>query len=265
MSSPIMTAPAAGSVQLRNVSKAYLGRRDIIQAVEDVSLSIRPGEVVSLVGPSGCGKSTLLKIVGGLVPFGGDLSINEERLSGGPHPDVGFMFQSPVLFPWRTVLSNVLLPARIRGQVTDDVRERARELLDMVGISEFEGVLPRELSGGMQQRVALCRTLLNDPHILLLDEPFASLDEFTRERLNLELLEIQARSRKTVVFVTHNVVEATFMSDRVFVMTPRPGRIKGEIAIDLPRPRATAVMKQPEFTDRVFAIRELLGLDEVAS
>lgn len=254
------TSRSRGRLSLAEVSKTYVSRTGNYEALVETSLIIEPGEVVSVVGPSGCGKSTLLKIIAGLLPFSGEILIDEEPISG-PHHDIGFMFQSAVLFPWRTVLDNVLLPARLRRDKDPATEERARKLLHLVGLDKVALALPKELSGGMQQRAALCRVLLNDPHILLLDEPFASLDEFTRERLNLELMSIQESTGKTVVFVTHNVIEAVFLSGRVVVMSKGPGRVKGIVPIDLPRPRTTSVMRTPAFTDYVFEVRELLGLD----
>jgi NitT/TauT family transport system ATP-binding protein len=256
----LTTSSSRGRLLLAEVSKTYVSRTGNYEALQETSLVIEPGEVVSVVGPSGCGKSTLLKIIAGLIPFSGEILIDEEPISG-PHHDIGFMFQSAVLFPWRTVLDNVLLPARLRRDKDPATAERARKLLDLVGLDKMALALPNELSGGMQQRAALCRVLLNDPHILLLDEPFASLDEFTRERLNLELMSIQESTGKTVVFVTHNVIEAVFLSDRVAVMSKGPGRVKGIVPIYLPRPRTTSVMRTPVFTDYVFEVRELLGLD----
>jgi len=249
-----------GRLLLADVSKTYVSRTGNYEALQETSLIIEPGEVISVVGPSGCGKSTLLKIIAGLIPFSGEIRIDDEPISG-PHHDIGFMFQSAVLFPWRTVLDNVLLPARLRRDKDPGTEERARKLLHLVGLDKVASALPKELSGGMQQRAALCRVLLNDPHILLLDEPFASLDEFTRERLNLELMSIQESTGKTVVFVTHNVIEAVFLSDRVAVMSRGPGRVKGIVPIDLPRPRTTSVMRTSAFTDYVFEVREILGLD----
>jgi NitT/TauT family transport system ATP-binding protein len=249
-----------GRLLLRKVSKTYVSRTGNYEALQETSLVIEPGEVMTVVGPSGCGKSTLLKIIAGLIPFSGEIHIDEEPISG-PHHDIGFMFQSAVLFPWRTVLDNVLLPARLRRDNDPATEERARKLLHLVGLHKVASAFPNELSGGMQQRAALCRVLLNDPHILLLDEPFASLDEFTRERLNLELMSIQESTLKTVVFVTHNVIEAVFLSDRVAVMSQGPGRLKGIVPINLPRPRTTSVMRTPAFTDHVFEVRELLGIE----
>jgi NitT/TauT family transport system ATP-binding protein len=252
-----------GSLSLRAISKHYRSNGSTVEAVRDASFEIRSGEVLSLLGPSGCGKSTILKIVAGLLPYEGEVRVDGEPING-PHPDVGVMFQSPVLFPWKTVRNNVLLPARMRHRITGENRERADYLLSLVGIDEFGDSLPKALSGGMQQRAALCRTLLMDPRILLLDEPFGALDELTRERLNLELLTLQEQLNKTIMMITHSITESVFMSDRVLVMSSRPGRIVGEVKVDLPRPRTTAMMKTQEFADTSFELRTQLGLEKSA-
>ncbi len=256
----LTTSGSGGHLLIDKVAKTYVSKTGTYQALAELSLTVNPGEVMSLVGPSGCGKSTLLKMIAGLTSFSGEILIDGAPITG-PHHDIGFMFQSAVLFPWRTVLDNVLLPARLRRDRDPATEERARRLLHLVGLDQVASALPNELSGGMQQRAALCRVLLTDPHILLLDEPFASLDEFTRERLNLELMAIQEATHKTVVFVTHNVIEAVFLSDRVAVISKGPGKLNGVVSIDLDRPRTTAVMRTPRFTDLVFEVRELLGLD----
>jgi NitT/TauT family transport system ATP-binding protein len=259
----IETGSELGSLSLRGISKKYLSNGSTIEAVRDASFEISSGEVVSLLGPSGCGKSTILKIVAGLLPYEGEVHVDGQRING-PHPDVGVMFQSPVLFPWKTVRNNVLLPARMRNRLTGVNRERAEYLLELVGIEEFGDALPKALSGGMQQRAALCRTLLMDPRILLLDEPFGALDELTRERLNLELLTLQEQLSKTILMITHSITESVFMSDRVLVMSSRPGRIVGEVKVDLPRPRTTAMMKSEEFADVSYELRTHLGLEKSA-
>jgi NitT/TauT family transport system ATP-binding protein len=255
------TSSELGSLSLRGISKKYRSNGSVVEAVRDASFEIHSGEVVSLLGPSGCGKSTILKIVAGLLPYEGEVHVDGQGLNG-PHPDIGVMFQSPVLFPWKTVRDNVLLPARMRNRITGENRERAEYLLKLVGIEEFGDALPKALSGGMQQRAALCRTLLMDPRILLLDEPFGALDELTRERLNLELLTLQEKLHKTILMITHSITESVFMSDRVLVMSSRPGRIVGEVKVDLPRPRTTAMMKTQEFADASFQLRTHLGLEK---
>jgi len=258
------TEHETGRITLRDVRKTFTQRRGTrpVEAVRSVSVDIRPGEFVSLVGPSGCGKSTLLKMVAGLLqPSAGEISIDGLPVKD-PRRSVGMMFQTPELFPWRTVLKNVLLPIEIFKHDRAFHHERALRLLEMVGLQSFHTALPRELSGGMQQRVALCRVLVSDPSVVLMDEPFGALDEFSRERLNVELLRIWEDTRKTIVFVTHNISEAVFLSDRVVVMGAHPGRVLS--VIDAPlgreRPRTPQDMRSREFTDCVFEVRGLLGL-----
>ena len=252
-----------GRLEIEHLSKTYFPARRSqppVVALDDVSVDVRPGEFISLVGPSGCGKSTILNILGGLL----DASDGQCRLDGSPitkpSKEIGMMFQSPVLFPWRTILNNVLLPVDIRRQGRKNYRSRALELLDRVGLSEFSGSYPNELSGGMQQRAALARLLLEDSQIMLLDEPFGALDEFTREAMNIDLLRLWSGSGKTIMFVTHNIQEAVFLSDRVAVMTPRPGQLAMMLDVTLPRPREITMMKSPEFQDLVFEVRQLLGV-----
>lgn len=257
------TESGPGRVEARNVSMTFETRRatGLVEALADVTVSIEPGEFVSLVGPSGCGKSTMLKIMAGLLqPTQGEIIIDGVPVKR-PRRSVGIMFQTPELFPWRNVLENVLLPIDIFGHDRDYHAERARQLLRMVGLSAFEKAYPRELSGGMQQRTALSRVLVADPAIILMDEPFGALDEFTRERLNLELLRIWEEARKTVVFVTHNIGEAVFLSDRVVVMDTAPGRVDGTVTVPLARPRTVQDMKDPAYTNCIFEIREYLGVE----
>ncbi|MGH9245266.1 MAG: ABC transporter ATP-binding protein, partial [Acidimicrobiales bacterium] len=210
-----------GSVLVDSVSMSFSRSRGrkVFDALYDVSLSIAAGEFVALVGPSGCGKSTLLKVAAGLLtPTRGSVTISDAPVVG-PRRSVGIMFQLPQLFPWRTVLSNILLPVDVFGRSRKDYEGRARELLRAVGLDEqFATAYPKELSGGMQQRVALCRVLIADPEIILMDEPFAAVDELTRERLDSQLLDVWSTSQKTVLFVTHNIAEAAFLADRVVVM-----------------------------------------------
>ena len=247
-------------VSVRNLQKVYPTAGQPLVALQDINLDVRQGEFLSLVGPSGCGKSTLLNIVGGLL----DKSAGEVRFSGqeqsGPRREIGMMFQTAVLFAWRTVLDNVLLPIELFGWDRARYRQRALEILELVGLKGFERAYPGQLSGGMQQRVSLSRVLVYDPDVLLLDEPFGALDEFTRETMNLELLRLWSGSGKTILFVTHNINEAVFLSDRVVVMTPRPGRIARVVEIDLPRPRQREQLMLPQFSEKVFEIRELLGV-----
>jgi NitT/TauT family transport system ATP-binding protein len=253
-----------GRIDVEDVHKVFTPRRGgtAIEALRGVEIGIRPGEFVSLVGPSGCGKSTLLKMIAGLLePSSGRIAIDGVAVKD-PRRSVGMMFQTPELFPWRTVLKNVLLPIEIFRHEREYHRKRALDLLRMVGLDEFQSALPRELSGGMQQRVALCRVLVSDPSVVLMDEPFGALDEFSRERLNVELLRIWDDARKTIVFVTHNINEAVFLSDRVVVMGTSPGRVLSVVDVPLgrTRPRTQQMMRQPEFTDCVFEVRGLLGL-----
>jgi len=253
-----------GRIEIEHVSKTFTPRRgtEAIEALRDMSVDIRPGEFVSLVGPSGCGKSTLLKMVAGLVaPSSGRIAIDGLEVRA-PRRSVGMMFQTPELFPWRTVLKNVLLPIEIARHDKEFHRKRALELLELVGLQEFHAALPRELSGGMQQRVALCRVLATDPSVVLMDEPFGALDEFSRERLNVELLRIWDATRKTIIFVTHNINEAVFLSDRVVVMGTRPGRMLSVVDVPLgrERPRTQQTIRDPAFSDTVFEVRGLLGL-----
>ncbi len=224
-----------------------------VEALAGISLSVGTGEFVSLVGPSGCGKSTLLRIVAGLRPA----SEGAVRVGGNivraPIADVGMVFQAPILLKWRSIVQNVLLPAELAGKEPRTLRARAVQLLDMAGLKGFGNKLPRELSGGMQQRAALCRALLLDPPLLLMDEPFGALDAMTRDDMALELLRIWGerdlarQARKTVLFVTHSIAEAVFLSDRVVVMSPRPGRIVADLRIDLPRPRTVELRASEAF------------------
>ncbi|MEZ4597958.1 MAG: ABC transporter ATP-binding protein [Chloroflexota bacterium] len=232
------------------------------QVLQDVSLAIRDGSFVSLLGPSGCGKSTLLKILGGLLePTAGDV-----RVAGRPapeavrHREVGIVFQQPVLLPWKTALKNAaFLRELIDGRSgRANATARAQELLDLVGLSHAAGRLPSELSGGMAQRVAIARALALDPKILLMDEPFGALDEITRTRMNLSLLDIWSRMQKTVLFVTHSIAEAIFLSDEVFVMEAHPGRIRERLVIDLPRPRTADTPDDPRFNEMASHLRHLL-------
>ncbi len=230
--------PGGPLISLRGVHKTYRSRQGGgIVAVQDVDLDIRDKEFVTLVGPSGCGKSTLLMMVSGLIlPSDGAIEFDGTVVKA-PHPDVSLMFQNAVLMPWRTVLQNVLLPIEILRRDVAAYREQAMALLALMGLQGFEQATPRELSGGMQQRAALCRALIHNPRVLLMDEPFAALDALTREELGLELLRLWGEHQKTVLFVTHSIPEAVLLADRVVAMTPRPGRIVEVIPVNLPRPR----------------------------
>jgi NitT/TauT family transport system ATP-binding protein len=242
-------------IAVERLSKVYQTGREPVVALEDIDFRVGEGQFVAIVGPSGCGKSTLLKILAGLIPA----SAGEARLQGtrieGPRRDIGVVFQSPVLFPWRTVLGNALLPVDVQRLGRDKLRSRAMDLLTLVGLQGFEERYPWELSGGMQQRVAMVRALVHDPAILLMDEPFGALDAMTREQMNVELQRIWLERRKTVLFITHSIPEAAFLADRVLVMTARPGRLMDDVAIDLPRPRGLEVMTTPGFGTYVNRIR----------
>ncbi|MBI4247557.1 MAG: ABC transporter ATP-binding protein [Candidatus Rokubacteria bacterium] len=248
------------TLTVSKVQKVYRSNGGAVHALDDISFTVQAGEFVTLVGPSGCGKSTLLKITGGLVErTAGEVVFKGEPVLG-PRRDVGIMFQTPVLFDWRTTLENVLLPTEILGLDPIESRQRARATLGMVGLQGFEDAYPSQLSGGMQQRASLSRALVYEPDLLLMDEPFGALDEFTRERLNLEIQRIWMQQRKTILFVTHNIAEAVFLSDQVLVMTPRPGRVARVVPIPFPRPRQIRLMKSPEFAALAFEIREVLGV-----
>jgi NitT/TauT family transport system ATP-binding protein len=225
-------------IRLDKLAKTYRTQRgELVPALEDIDLEVRENELVTLVGASGCGKSTLLKLIGGLLaPSRGTIRIRDQVLDG-PHSDVGFVFQEALLLPWRSVVDNVLFSIEMLGLDRRRYRERAMELLHLAGLAGFETKYPRELSGGMQQRVAICRALVHDPGLLLMDEPFGALDAMTREEMGLELLRIWEDRPKTVIFVTHSIPEAILLADRVVVMTPRPGRIARVLDIQLPRPR----------------------------
>jgi NitT/TauT family transport system ATP-binding protein len=243
-------------IEGERVTKVFV---ETVVALEGASFSVSAGSLVSLVGPSGCGKSTLLRLVAGLIPLSsGRLTVHGQEV-GAPRKDVGMMFQKATLLDWRTAVENVLLPSELGGRVTQEDRRRAIDLLDLVGLKGFEFSFPRQLSGGMQQRVALARLLQTGADILLLDEPFGALDEFTRERLNLELLRIVAEVRATTLFVTHNIAEAIFLADRVLVMTPRPGRLAGVVDVPFGRPREIELQQTPEFNALVSEVRGILG------
>ncbi len=247
------------AVDVRSLRMVYRSsRRGNVHSLEDVHFQAQEGEFISVVGPSGCGKSTLLRIVAGLLPATrGHVSIYGKEVEG-PTAEVGIVFQTPVLLPWRTILDNVLLQVEMRHMDRAGYRERAMDLIKLVGIHGFEGKLPFELSGGMQQRAGICRALIHDPPLLLMDEPFGALDALTREVMNQELQRIWLDSGKTVLFITHSISEAVFLSDRVLVMSERPGTLNADIPIDLPRPRDLSTMENPRFSSLGRRIRELL-------
>jgi NitT/TauT family transport system ATP-binding protein len=251
-------------VSIQGVSKLYSGSSaGNTHALSRVSLDIQPGDFVSLLGPSGCGKSTLLRLIADLIdPSDGQITIkgksaHQARLDR----DYGIVFQAPVLYDWRSVLRNVQLPLEVMRFPSSERESRAREMLRLVGLKDFERHYPWQLSGGMQQRVSIARALAFKPSILLMDEPFGALDELTRERMNTELLNIWSQTETTVIFVTHSIAEAVFLSNRVVVMTPRPGRIEKVVDIDLPRPRTFETREQTRYFELITEVRE--GLREV--
>ncbi|MPZ52791.1 MAG: ATP-binding cassette domain-containing protein [Acidimicrobiia bacterium] len=248
-------------LQLRGISKTYRTKTEQgdVNALTPLDLDIEEGELVSFVGPSGCGKSTLLNIVAGLLPATTGEVIFDGDLMTEPSRRVGFMFQKPVLLPWRTVRKNVLLPSEVFGSESTELGDKVDEVLDVVGLADFANALPQHLSGGMQQRVALARVLVYEPRMLLMDEPFGALDEFTREAMNLELLRLTGPAGITVLFVTHSISEAIFLADRVVVMSSRPGRISGVVDVPFGSDRQISIMHDPAFTDLVFEVRGLLG------
>jgi NitT/TauT family transport system ATP-binding protein len=252
---PLRTRAASLTVSVNELSKHYSTRNGNICALKQISFSMRDGEFVAVVGPSGCGKSTLLKILAGLLPSSQGEACFRDIPITGPRHDIGVVFQAPVLFPWRTVLENVLLPVDVQRQPRDQYVKHATELLRLVGLEGFENRYPWELSGGMQQRVAITRALIHDPAMLLMDEPFGALDAMTREQMNLELQRIWLERKNTVLFITHSIPEAVFLADRVFVMAPRPGRIIDTLEVNLPRPRGLYAMNSPEFCAKVDSIR----------
>jgi len=259
-----VTSPAV--VEARGVGKVFGTGEGSVNALEGIDLTIAGGEFVSLIGPSGCGKSTLLRIVGDLTaPTSGDIRVNgkparQARLDR----DYGMVFQAPVLMDWRTVARNIELPLEIMGFAKAERARRSAELLTLVELEGFAERHPWELSGGMQQRVAIARALAFDPKLLLMDEPFGALDEMTRERMNLELMKIWRRTGTTIVFVTHSIPEAVFLSTRVVVMSPRPGRIEAILEIDLAQPRTAETREQERYFERVTAVREALRQHEPA-
>jgi NitT/TauT family transport system ATP-binding protein len=261
-------AGTAHAVELDGVTVRFRGRRTEVTALRSVSLRVARAEFVAIVGPSGCGKSTLLKLVAGLLrPTGGRVRLLGEAVAG-PRHDIGYVFQRAALLEWRSARRNILLQAEMRRMPAAQARERTARLIEMTGLTGFEDAYPHELSGGMQQRVALCRALLHQPPVLLMDEPFGALDALTREQMNVELNRIWRETRTTVLLVTHSIAEAVYLADRVVVLTERPGTVAEVIDIGLPdtgdepagRPKDyAATLARPEFARATRRIRELLG------
>jgi NitT/TauT family transport system ATP-binding protein len=251
--------PGGEVIGIEGVSLVYHSKNADVHALDNISFAAADREFVALVGPSGCGKSTLLKLIAGLIPrFSGTIRVNGRPISG-PTASIGIVFQSPLLMAWRTVLENVLLQIEIRDLRVADYRAAAHDLIRLVGLDGFEDAHPHQLSGGMQQRVGLCRALIHDPDLLIMDEPFGALDAMTRELMNAELQRIWIERQKTVLFITHSISEAVYLADRVLVMSPRPGRIVGEIAVDLPRPRTVATTELPAFVRFTRDVRQSLN------
>ncbi|MBI4182422.1 MAG: ABC transporter ATP-binding protein [Proteobacteria bacterium] len=246
-------------IEIDKLSKVFQSQdgEDVV-AVRNFSVAIAKNEFVSLVGPSGCGKSTMLRLVAGLIPPTVGTILIEGVPVREPRQDTGIVFQSPTLLPWATVADNVLFPLKMMHQMAVDSLDKANALLGLVGLAGFEKKYPRELSGGMQQRAAICRALIHDPGILLMDEPFGALDALTREEMSLELLRIWTEQPKTILFVTHSIPEAVLLSDRVIVMSARPGEIVEIVEVPLPRPRSFAVEARSEFQDCAQHIRKLI-------
>jgi NitT/TauT family transport system ATP-binding protein len=247
---------AKTAVAVAGVRRAYRTRRGVVSALEGVDLEVREREVLAVVGPSGCGKSTLLKMISGLLPPStGEIFVEGEAVTK-PHGNVGIVFQNSLLLPWRNILGNVMLPIDMKQLPRREYLLRAMALLKLVGLEGFEKKLPWQLSGGMQQRASICRALVHDPKIMLMDEPFGALDAMTRERMNVELMRIQRETGKTVLLITHSIPEAVFLADRVLVMTERPGAIAAIYEVPLPRPRSLDTMADPVFTELVQRIRK---------
>ncbi|OKO71085.1 ABC transporter ATP-binding protein [Bradyrhizobium sp. AS23.2] len=258
-------SPAPDSVQpfihLDKVRKSYKARGEEFLAVSDVTFDVAAGEFVALVGPSGCGKSTLLKILADLHHHdSGEVRIGSPDNPFDPSRDIGMVFQQALLLRWRTIIDNVMLPAEILGLPIKQSRERARDLLAMVGLAGFEDRYPHELSGGMQQRASIARAFIHDPKLILMDEPFGALDALTRERMNVELHRIWRESGKTILFVTHSISEAIFLSSQIVVLTARPARMAALVPISLPEPRTVADKTNAEFSNYARKVYELLGM-----
>jgi NitT/TauT family transport system ATP-binding protein len=257
-----MSAMAEPFIHLAGVKKSYRSRGREFLAVSQATFDVEEGELVALVGPSGCGKTTLLKILAGLHSYeAGEVRIGSAAQPFDPARDIGMVFQQPLLLKWRRVIDNVLLPAEILGLPMAQSRERARDLLALVGLQGAEEKYPYELSGGMQQRASIARALIHDPKLILMDEPFGALDALTREKMNLELLRIWQTAKKTIVFVTHGITEAVFLGTRVIVLTSGPARMADNFLVDLPHPRTLDIKTQEQFGEYTRRIYRLLGME----
>ena len=259
------TTESSDVIAIDGLTVTFSSKRATVTALEDIDLRVADGEFVAIAGPSGCGKSTLLKVVAGLT----DASSGDVRLRGtrvqGPQREIGYVFQRAALLEWRSVRKNILLQAEMRGMPRQAAQQRCDQLIEMTGLTGFDQALPHELSGGMQQRVSLCRALLHQPRVLLMDEPFGALDALTREKMNVELHRIWRETGTTVVLVTHSVAEAVYLANRVVVMSPRPGRIIETLDVDLPAERDYGeTMERPEFIRVANRVRELLGSSSAA-
>jgi NitT/TauT family transport system ATP-binding protein len=258
---------SAVGISASGVRKVYPGSPPLV-ALDGITLDVKPGEFVSVLGPSGCGKSTFLRCIAGLEQVSEGRLEAGGRVVDGPPDGMGMVFQRDALLEWRSIERNVLLPVEFAGKRTADYRERVASLLKLTGLTEFAGRYPKQLSGGMRQRASICRALVDDPGLLLMDEPFGALDAMTRDQMNAELQRIWMETKNTVVFVTHGIAEAVFLADRVVVFSPRPGRIAEVIEIDLPRPRPLAVRETPEFgryTQHIRRLFQSMGLLQEAA
>lgn len=248
-------------VQYKKLSKTYMGSKneECVEALKEITFDVYENEFVTVVGPSGCGKSTLLNITAGILPYtSGELFIDEVKIKE-PTPNIGIVFQAPTLLEWRSVLDNVLLPVEILGKDKKKYYEEAMNLIKLVGLQNFERRYPWELSGGMQQRVSICRSLIHDPKLLLMDEPFGALDAITRDRMDLELLRIWKEKRKTVIYITHSIPESVFLADRVVVLSARPAKVVKIVKVNLPRPRTVEMQYTKKFKDYCHFIVNLIA------
>ncbi len=242
-------------IEIRGVNKTYRTRDGEVPTLRDIDMSVDDGELLVIVGPSGCGKSTLMRMVAGLLqPTSGEIRVEGKTVTK-PFGEVGIVVQSALLRPWRSVLGNIMMPVEVKRLPRAQYLQRAHDLLKMVSLQGFEKKYPWQLSGGMQQRASICRALIHDPRIVLMDEPFGALDALTRERMNLELQRIHRETKKTILLITHSIPEAVFLADRVLVMSDRPGKIAATYTVDLPRPRSLDVMGDPRFVELTQTIR----------